>query len=219
MTYWHRTYLQSKSYASVDQKHKTHRNAQQIKKPMKSRKLIGATIAILLTQLTAAHAADLFLVTLRTTCKNFDGDRLVSSRSSTSTILRDYAAAHDPILEARDLRLVYDVEGNRIAIANTSGELLADVIGFGGGGATSNTTDTRRERHAFVFTGGHSEASGSALISERLTRDDANNLTRLSAHGSFQYAEPAGAGTPLQICTGTFSTGKKLVIETPPPAP
>lgn len=186
---------------------------------MKSRKLIGATLAIFLMQLAAAHAADLFLVSLKITCKTFDGDRLVSSRSSTSTILRDYAAAQDPVLEARDLRLVYDVEGDRIAIANISGEILADVIGFGGGTTISNSTDTRRERHAFVFVGDNSEASGSALISERLTRDDANNITRLSSHGSFQYVEPAGVDTPAQICTGTYSTSKKLVIQTPPPAP
>jgi hypothetical protein len=187
---------------------------------MKSWKLIGATLTVLLTQLTAAHAADLLLVSLRTTCKTFDGaDRLITSRSSTATILRDYASAQDPTLDVRTLRLVYDTEGDRIVIANSSGEVLADFIGFGSGVTVSNTVDTRRERHAFVFLRDNSEATGSAIITERLTRNDENTITRQTVRGSFQYVEPAVDESPDQICTGTFSTGKKLVIQTPPPAP
>ena len=187
---------------------------------MKSWKFIGATLAALLTQLIAADAADLLLVSLRSSCKTFDdADRLIISRSSTTSILREYAAAQDPALDVRTLRLVYDTAGDRIAIANTSGEVLTDVIGFGSGVIVSNSVDTRRERHAFVFRGDSSEGTGSAIISERLTRDDENNITRQTVRGSFQYAEPARNGAPAQICTGTFSTGKKLVIQTPPPAP
>jgi len=187
---------------------------------MKSWKLIGSTLTVLLTQLIAAHAADLLLVNLRTTCKTFDGaDRLISSRSSTPTILRDYAAAQDPAPDVRTLRLVYDTEGDRIVIANTSGEVLADVIGFGSGVTITNSVDTRRERHAFVFIRDNSEATGSAVISERLTRDGENNIRTHSVRGNFQYVEPAAEETPAQICTGTFSTGRKLVIQTPPPAP
>lgn len=188
---------------------------------MKLPKLIGATLAMAVTQLVAAHAADLFLVNLRTTCKAFDGDRMISTRSSNPTILRDYVAAQDPGASntVRDLRLVYDPEGDRISIANASGEILADVIGFGSSTTLSNSDDSRRERHAFVFLGGNSEAVGSALISERITRDGENNILRLSSHGSFQYAQPAGESTAPQICTGTFSVGRKLVIKEPAPTP
>lgn len=220
VTHWCSHAFSGKVPASVDRKETTHGSAQQTKTHMKSWKLIGATLAVLSTQLIAAHAADLLLVNLRTTCKTFDGaDRLISSRSSTATILRDYAAAQDPAPDVRNLRLVYDTEGDRIVIANTSGEVLADFIGFGSGVTVSNTVDTRRERHAFVFLGDDSEGTGSAIISERLTRNDENTITRQTVRGSFQYAEAAVGETPAQICTGTFSTGKKLVIQTPPPAP
>jgi hypothetical protein len=187
---------------------------------MKLPKLIGATLAIAFGQLVAAHAADLFLVNLRTTCKAFDGDRVVSTRSSTSTILRDYIANQDPSSSntLRDVRLVYDPEGDRISIVNTGGEILTDVIGFGNSTTSSNSDDSRRERHAFVFLGNNSEAVGSALISERITRDGENNITRLTSHGTFQYGQPAG-DTAAQICTGSFSVGKKLVIQEPAPTP
>ena len=188
---------------------------------MKLPKLIGATLAIAATQLVAAHAADLFLVSMRTTCKAFDGDRMVRTSTSTSTILKDYIANQDPGSSntVRDLRLVYDPEGDRIAIANTSGDILTDVIGFGNSTTLSNSDDSRRERHAFVFVGSNSEAAGSALISERITRDGENNIIRLASHGTFQYAVSGGEATSAQICTGTFSAGRKLVIKEPAPEP
>jgi len=188
---------------------------------MKLPKLIGATLAMAAIQCVAAHAADLFLVNLRTTCKSFDGDRMVRTSSSTATILKDYVANQDPASSntVRDLRLVYDPEGDRISIANSSGEILADVIGFGNSTTLSNSDDTHRERHAFVFVGSNSEAAGSALISERLMRDGDNNITRLTSHGTFQYGQPGDDTTGAQICTGSFSVGRKLVIKTPPPPP
>src|SRR5262245_51121394 len=145
---------------------------------MKLPKLIGATLAIALIQLVAAHAADLFQVNLRTTCKSMDGDRTVRTTMSTPTILQDFIATQDPESSnsVRNLRLVYDPEGDRISIANTSSEILADVMGFGNSTTLATTDDSRRERHAFVFLGSGSEAVGSALISERLTRDGENNI-------------------------------------------
>jgi hypothetical protein len=82
----------------------------------------------------------------------------------------------------------------------------------------ANSTDTQRERQAYVFLGDNSQASGSALISERLTRGgETNNITRLINRGSFHYVEPATAEATAQICSGTFSTSRKLVIQPPPP--
>lgn len=188
---------------------------------MKLPKLIGATLAIAVGQFVAAHAADLFLVTLRTTCKSFDGDRMVRTSSSNPTILRDYVATQDPASSntVRNLRLVYDPEGDRISIADLDGNILADVLGFGNSTTLSTPDDSRRERHAFVFVGGNTEAAGSALISERLTHDGDNNITRLTSHGTFQYGAAGDDTTGAQICTGSFSVGRKLVIKTVPPPP
>jgi hypothetical protein len=181
---------------------------------MKLRKIHGAILAVLLSQIVAVSAADLFLVNLQITGKSFDGsDRLTRTRQNTTSILRDYLAAQEePTNSVRDLRLVYDVEGDRIAIAHKNGEILADVLAFGSGTTISNSTDTLRERHVFVFLPEDSVAVGSGVISERLTYDGDGNLIRLSSKGSFQYVNPGDEETPQEISTGTFSIGRKLVV-------
>jgi hypothetical protein len=190
---------------------------------MKLPKLIGATLAIAATQLVAAHAADLYLVNLRATCKSMDGDRVVITRMSNQTILRAFLAEDiGSSNNIRNLRLVYDPESDRILIADyTSGEILDDWFGFGNSTTSSNSDDTRRERHAFVFLSSNGEAVGSALISERVIHSNGPAGDRLAVRGTMLWVEPGDETIPPQICTGSFTTGKKLVVKTtvPPPEP
>src|SRR5262245_41379339 len=180
---------------------------------MKLRKLLVPIVTGLLAQTLVSQAGDLYLVNLRATCKVLAADdRIVTRSLNNSTILRDFATAQDPQLDPRTLRLVYDEDGDRIVITDTSGNFLGDVLGFGFSTVVANSTETQRERHVFVFRPGLSDAAGSGTLTEKITRNNEGVTTRRTTQGRFSYGVPASDIAGAEVCSGTFSLGRKLVI-------
>jgi hypothetical protein len=188
---------------------------------MTTRALLAPLLIILLGQAIAANAVDWYLTTVHGTCKFVDGNDRISRRPlNNNTIIAAYIATQQNPPLAKHLKLAYDVHGDRISIVDTNGESLFDVFSFGSETAAKNSTDTLAERQVFLFEGDASEASGSAVLSERLTRDLENFIVGYKATGSFQFGKAATAQTVAEICSGTFSiSSKKLKITTPEPAP
>jgi hypothetical protein len=184
---------------------------------MNIRKLLMPLAACILAQALAANA-ELYLANVRGTCKAVnERDRLASKPFNNKTILEEFAALQDPVPDIRDLNLVYDTEEDRIAIANDSGEILGDVYTFGFPIVISNSAETQQERHAFLFQPGSADAAGNVVLTERLTRDAENTVIKQSTRGRFTYANAATEEAVAEICTGSFTTSRKLVIETPAP--
>ena len=186
---------------------------------MKNRTLSTAVLIILIGQAMAANAVDWYLTTVRGTCKFVDGNDRISRRPlNNNTIIADYIATQENPPLAKDLKLAYDVHGDRISIVDTNGESLFDVYTFGSETAAKNSNDTLAERQVFLFKGDESDASGSAVLSERLTRDLENIIVGYKATGSFQFGNAETAETSTEICSGTFSiSGKKMKVTTPAP--
>jgi hypothetical protein len=182
-------------------------------------KLLASLVVALLAHATA-NAADWYAVTLRGTCKSVNGaDKIGSRPLNQNTIIQEYLATLEEPPSARDVKLAYDPETDRIALVNTAGEVLTDVYTFGSGTVVANSTDTQRLRHVFLFPGSLSEAAGTAQLTERITRDAENAITRLAIRGVFQFASAGTEEIPTEICSGTFSVGKKLKFTIPEPEP
>jgi hypothetical protein len=187
---------------------------------MKTSKLFALLLAGVLPQLIAAQAADLFAVTVRGTCKEISGDdKIVSVRFDNNSIIRDYAATQDPAPDPRTLKVVYDATGDRIGIMNEAGEITCEVWAFGFSTSVADSADTKRIRHVFLFPEGASDATGSAILTEKVIHDGETNVVKLTSRGSLQFAKAATDETAAQVCTGTFTVGKKIIIATEPEPP
>ena len=187
---------------------------------MKIRTLLSSVIVSLLASFATANAADWYAVTLRGSCKYVNElDRIARRPFNNTTLIRDYIAIQAEPPLAKDLKLGYDPEADRISIVNTNGESVLDVYTFAAGTLVANSTDTLRERQVFLFPGDASEATGAAQISERVTRDEGGLITSLSSRGSFQFANAATADLPAEVCSGTFTVGRKLKFSTPASEP
>ena len=188
---------------------------------MKIRTLSAPVLIILIGQAIAANAVDWYLTTVHGTCKFVDGNDRISRRPlNNNTIIAAYIATQENPPLAKDLKLAYDVHGDRISIVDTNGESVFDVFSFGSETAAKNSNDTLAERQVFLFEGDESEATGSAVLSERLTRDSEDTIVGYKATGSFQFGNVATAETVAEVCSGTFSiSGKKVKITTPEPTP
>jgi hypothetical protein len=187
---------------------------------MKIRTLLAPIVVGLIAQVVTANAADWFAVNVRGTCRSInDADKIGRTAFNNNTIIQDYLATQEEPPLARHLKLAYDPEADKISIVNTNGEAVLDVFSFGFPTVVSNSLETQRERHVFLFPPGGSDAVGTAQIVERLTRDGEGVLTKLSARGNMQYSTAATEETPAEVCSGTFTTGRKLTFFTPEPAP
>ena len=187
---------------------------------MKIRTLLAPLVVGLMAHVVTANAADWFAVNVRGTCRSInDSDRIGRTAFNNNTIIQDYLATQEEPPLARHLKLAYDPEADKISIVNTNGEAVLDVFSFGFPTVVSNSAETQRERQVFVFQGGGSDSIGTAQTVERLTRDGEGVLTKLSARGNLQYSTAATEESPAEVCSGTFSTGKKLTFFTPEPTP
>jgi len=184
---------------------------------MKSRTLLASVIIILMGQAIAANALDWFLTTVRGTCRSVEGNnRIVRRPLNNNTIIAAYLATLDNPPPAKDLKLAYDVHGDRISIVDSSGNSLFDVYSFGSETASRNDDDTVAERQVFLFEGNNGDASGSAELSEHLTREPDDVIPTYRATGTFQFGHAATSDTEAQICSGTISiSGKKLKVNAP----
>jgi hypothetical protein len=190
----------------------------QTKLTMNIRKLLMPLAACILAQTFAAHA-ELLIVNVRGTCRTVnERDRLSNVPFNNRTLLADFAA-QDPFPDARDLRLVYDTEQDKISIVNIAGDVLGDLFTFGFPVVVSNSTETQRERFVFLFPPGSADANGNAVLTERVTRNSENAITRQSIRGKFTFANAASDVAASEICTGTFTTGQRFIAVEPQPEP
>jgi hypothetical protein len=185
-----------------------------------SKLLVTVLAAGLLTPL-ASQAADWYAVTVRGNCKSINSsDRIGQRPLNQNTIIQEYRDSLEEPPAAANLKLGYDPESDTIAIVDiTTGESVQDVYAFGSSTVVANSLETQRLRHAFMFLGDETVAAGTAVITERITRDGENVITRLSVRGTFNYATPAAEETPAEICSGSFNVGKKLKLNLPEPPP
>jgi hypothetical protein len=169
----------------------------------------------------SAQAADWYAVTLRGSCSYLgDNDKIAKRPINNLSIIRDYIATQTEPPPEKQLKLGYNPEADTINIVDTvTGESVLEVIAFGSPTVVANSTDTQRLRHVFLFPDGQSEAKGTAQITEKITRDGENVITRLVSKGNFNFARAATGETPAEVCTGTFGVGKKIKFETPEPTP
>ena len=189
---------------------------------MKTSKLCVLLLAGIVVPFLTARAADLYAVNLNGSCKQLgDGDKIATVKFNNASVIAEYAATQDPAPDPRDLKLAYDPEGDRIVIVTSTGEITCDVFTFGFGTTVSDSLEANRVRHVFLFPEGQSDSVGSAVVTERITRDGEQVITKISGRGTMSFAKAATETTPAQVCTGTFTVGKKLVFRTeePPPTP
>jgi len=126
-----------------------------------------ATLVVLLSQAIATFAADWYVVNLRGTCKSVGGsDRIFRRLFNNLTLIRDCRATP---------------EVDRISIVDTNGDSVLDLYSFSGETVVANSTDTLRDRQMLLFPGSKSEASESAQISERITRNGEGVTTKIAS--------------------------------------
>jgi len=187
---------------------------------MKIRILFTLLLLAAFALVTVAPAQNLYQLNLRGSCAQINSrDRLAFQPFTTATVLRDYAAAQDPAPNVRDLRLAYDVDFDRIVIANTNLQTLKILHGFAFSTGVTNSAETTQRRLVFVFPPEILQANGTAILTETIIRDGDGNVTRRALIGSMQYYQPATLDTPAAPCTATFSIGRKLKMPSPPVAP
>ena len=187
---------------------------------MKTSQLCALLLAGIVVPFLTARAADLYAVNMNGSCKQLgDSDKIATVKFNNATVLAEYAASQDPAPDPRDLKLAYDPEGDRIVIVTSTGEITSDVYTFGFGTTVSDSLEANRVRHVFLFPGGQSDSVGSAVVTERITRDGEQVITKISGRGTMSFAKAATETTPAQVCTGTFTVGKKLVFRTEEPTP
>jgi hypothetical protein len=190
----------------------------QTKLTMNIRKLLMPLAACLLVQTFAAHA-ELLLVNVRGTCRVVnERDRISNVAFNNTTLLQDFAS-QDPFPDPRSLRLVYDTEQDRISIVNVAGDVLGDVFTFGFPVVVSNSTETQRERHVFLFPPESADATGNAVLTERVSRNAQNAVTRRNIRGKFTFANAGSDVSAAEICTGTFTTARPFVAAPAEPEP
>src|SRR5262245_28138888 len=182
---------------------------------MKTSKVCALLLAGILTPILTARAADLYAVNMNVSCRQ-SGEKIVTTKINNASILADYAAAQETPPDVKDLKLAYDPEGDRIVIASSTGEILADVFTFGFATIVSDGLEANRVRHVFLFPEGESDAVGTAVITERVTHDG-EAITKIAGHGTMSYAQAGTETTPAQVCSGNFTVGKKLIFRTEPP--
>jgi hypothetical protein len=177
---------------------------------MKTSKLCALLLAGILTPILAGRAADLYAVNMNATCKQ-SGEKIVTTKFNNASIIAEYVASQDPAPDPKDLKLAYDPEGDRIVIVTSTGEIASDVFTFGFGTAVSDGLEATRVRHVFLFPEGGDDAVGSAIITERVTRDG-EVITKIASRGTMSFAKAGTDTTPAQVCSGTFVVGKKLIF-------
>ena len=189
---------------------------------MKTSNLCALLLAGIVVPFLTARAADVYAVNLNGSCKVIgDGDRIATVKFNNASIIAEYIATQDPAPDPRDLKIGYEPEGDRIVIVTTTGEITCDVFTFGFGTIVSDSLEANRVRHVFLFPEGQSDAVGSAVVTERITRDGEQVINKIAGRGTLSFAKAATETTAAQVCTGNFTVGKKLVFRTeePPPAP
>jgi YD repeat-containing protein len=177
---------------------------------MKTSKLYASILAGLFLQCAAASAADLFLVTIRGTCKFNNGDRIATGKFNNASLIQDFVGVNQPTNDTRTLRLAYDSAGDRIVVADNTGQTLGEVFGFGFPVSVADSADSQHVRHVFLFAPGTTDAIGSAIVTDKVVRDGEQNVTRLSARGTMQFGQAGTDTVAAQVCSGTFTVGKKM---------
>ena len=168
------------------------------------------------TLLQVGSAADMYLVNLRGTCRIAGDVKPATKPLNTASILEHHGSIMTPPIAGKDLRLVYRVDEDRISIVDSNGVTLCDYLIFANATGGSNSVDSLRERFVFLYGEASSIAIGSGLLSEKIVRRD-GSIQRHAIKGTVQFTQPGTEETGPEICSGTFTTGKKITFQASEP--
>lgn len=168
-------------------------------------------IAVVAASLQAlpAPAQDIFKVNFVASCNSSNASR---GRITTTTINDRDILANFGATSAKGLQIVYNTSADSLQIADSSGNILADVMEFGGGVSVADSH--QRDRFTFIFFPGISNAIGSAVITENAshTASKATNQ-RANITGKLQFALTDGSVLGSTNTSGTgFATPSTNIV-------
>ena len=182
------------------------------------KQILMTAFGLLMTVLTAV-AGDKYLVSVSGTCRTVSpADKIITRPFTTPTILRACANDTNSPSDVRQLRLLYDVDTDAIAVYNiTTGQSVCPVFSYGESTIAGNLRDTARVRHVYLFNVPAVEGGiGSMVMTENIVRDGEGTELRRTTTGRFHYLVRATETTPPQVCTGTMTLGRKFALVTTP---
>ena len=179
---------------------------------MKTRNILGLTLAIGLLQPLISRADDWFAISWRGTFHSAGATRSYTDKDVVKTI------AGNNGLDSKDLVLVYRPNAFDTAVVNkNTGEVIADFLQLpditrvGSSWVTDVTLNGQTVRQAFVFDE-HDNTIGSIYGTEKQKRDANNVITSESYHGTFQLSIQDDSHLLAQgVYSGTFATGRRVI--------
>jgi hypothetical protein len=185
---------------------------------MKTFTFLAFATGIGLTQALLASNLDSFAISWRGTLTYNDGTGRMVRKSYTEKDVVNKIAENNG-LDARNLILVYRPDAFDTAVVDKSTNMaisdylqLPDIIHIGTPWITDVTGNGQTVRQAFLFDQ-QSNPIGSIVGTEKQKRDDQDNITSESFHGTFQYASQTGSAVLLPgVYSGSFSTGRRITI-------
>ena len=185
---------------------------------MKTFTFLAFATAIGLTQPLLASNLDGFAISWRGTLTYTDSTGRMVRKSYTDKDAVKTIADNNG-LDARDLILVYRPDAFDTAVVNkNTGVVIADYLQLpdishiGTQWVTDATANGQTVRQAFLFAQ-QSNPIGSIVGTEKQKRDDQDNITSESFHGTFQYAAPTDTALLMHgVYSGSFATGRHIKL-------
>jgi hypothetical protein len=216
---------------------------------MKIRIILAVAVAVASLQSLAARAqatTNLFRVSFKASCSALNGAGKVTTTSLTDEDIIANATGVTRSSKSHShsepgFALAYNTAADSLQVVDANGNLVADVINFGGGVSVSDSR--QRDRFTFMFVPSLTDAIGSAVISENVGHSEvragqprANIVGKLqfalagstvlgSTNSGTAFAPPSGGTNSgnffmtsayddptAQICLGTFFTKDQIQI-------
>lgn len=151
---------------------------------MKIKTTVAFAVIAASLQALPAPAQDLFKVNFVASCNSSNASR---GRITTTSITDRDILANFGGTSTKGLQVVYNTSSDSLQIADSSGNILADVLDFAGGASVADSH--QRDRFTFLFVPGISNAIGTAVITETAshTASKATNQ-RANITGKLQFA-------------------------------
>ena len=142
------------------------------------------------------------------------GNKLVSARETTASLLGDAAA--DFSIELKNLALVFDTVADQIQIVKKSDGTVVDVEFELRGGNTVTSPDGKVQyRQAFLYQVGENKPYGSVFgrIDRKFDPANPSVLVAFRWVAIFQHSTAqAAVDEPAEAVSGRFTTGKLFVL-------
>jgi hypothetical protein len=175
---------------------------------MKNLKLWILAAGLMLSQLSSAHARDIYVLQWHGFAYTTNASGKVIQKQYSAKDIIKKCAQDNGITDLKALAYVYVVdEQNTEVVWAATGATVCEVFQFEYVHTDVSSADGKRVvRQAFMFTEGYDQAIGSIFAGEQSRRNSNGNLASYNYHGRFQFAFP-DAGT---VYSGTFTTGRRI---------